>query len=72
MGYVMCVGSCFGCSRAFSFNPVRVPSITIEGDRKPICQTCVDRVNPLRVANGLEPIVPHPNAYDAADESEVF
>lgn len=71
MGYAFCTSSCIGCGRVFNYNPMRVPSITIEGDRKPICQTCVDRVNPQRVANGLDPIVPFPDAYDACNESEL-
>jgi hypothetical protein len=50
---------------------MRVPSITYNGDRKPICRDCVTRVNPMRIANGLEPIVPFPDAYDACDESEL-
>lgn len=71
MGYVMALGPCIGCGRPFSFNPMRVPSLSVNGTREPICQTCVDRVNPLRKANGLEPIVPLAGAYDAADEGEL-
>jgi hypothetical protein len=71
MGYALCTGTCIGCGRIFSFNPMRVPSIRIKGNREPICQGCVDRINPKRIANGLEPIVPLPDAYDACDESEL-
>jgi hypothetical protein len=71
MGYAFCTGPCVGCHRIFSFNPVRVPSITIHGTREPICQACVDRVNPMRVKNGLPKIVPYPDAYEACDESEL-
>ncbi len=71
MGYAMCHGYCFGCGQLFSFNPVRVPSIRINNDRKPICRSCVDRVNPTRIKNGLAPIMPAPDAYDACDESEL-
>jgi hypothetical protein len=71
MGYALCHGYCIGCRNLFSFNPVRVPSVTIGGTRQPICQGCVDRVNPMRVANGLDPIVPLPDAYEACDESEL-
>jgi hypothetical protein len=70
-GYVTAMGSCIGCKRLFSFNPVRVPSITINGSREPICRDCVERVNPTRIKNGLPPIVPHDDAYDACDESEL-
>ena len=73
MGYVSAMGECYGCGRLFSFNPLRVPSITPPGGdtRRPICEFCVTRVNPIRVANGLEPIVPFPDAYEACDESEL-
>jgi hypothetical protein len=71
MGYALATGTCYGCGRVFSFNPVRVPSIPIDGVRKPICRECVERANPRRVANGLEPIVPAHDAYDACDESEL-
>ena len=72
MGYVAVISSCFGCGNIFSYNPHKVPSIR-DGDdvRQPICHVCVERVNPLRVANGLAPIVPHPDAYEAIDESEL-
>lgn len=71
MGYALCTSTCIGCGRLFSYNPVRVPSIPIHGDRKPICRDCVARVNPRRIANGLDPIVPAPDAYDAVDEGEL-
>jgi hypothetical protein len=71
MGYVSCMSACYGCKRIFSYNPVRVPSIRINGVREPICEICVKRANPERIANGLEPIVPAPDAYTAADEYEV-
>ena len=67
MGYAFCMGNCIGCNRPFTFNPDLVPSVSIEGVKQPICQTCVDRVNPMREKNGLEPIKPHPNAYGAAE-----
>jgi hypothetical protein len=72
MGYVLATGSCVGCRRLFSFNPLRVPSCSaVTGSREPICQDCVDRVNPVRIANGLAPIVPLPGAYDAAEKGEL-
>jgi hypothetical protein len=71
MGYAICTGPCFGCGQIFSFNPVRVPSVNVHGDRRPICRTCVERVNPMRIANGLEPIVLLPDAYEACNEEEL-
>lgn len=71
MAYAFCTARCFGCERLFSFNPVRVPSIRHNGQREPICLACVEAANPLRVANGLDPIVPKPDAYEACDASEL-
>ena len=71
MGYVYVTSACAGCGRVFSYNPVRVPSVRIHGRREPVCQGCVARVNPTRIAKGLEPIVPLPDAYEPCDESEL-
>lgn len=71
MGYAFATSPCIGCGRLFSYNPVRVPSLTWKGTREPICLACVERVNPQRIANGLEPIVPAPDAYEPCDESEL-
>jgi hypothetical protein len=80
MGYVFVMGPCWSCGALMTYNPVRVPSIPIDpatgqpaphGVRQPICQACVDRANPERVANGLEPIVVHPDAYEAEPEENV-
>lgn len=72
MGYVLAHGNCIGCGKVFSFNPARVPSSSaVTGKREPICLECVERLNPIRIKNGLEPIVPLPGAYEAGDESEL-
>jgi hypothetical protein len=71
MGYVFATSPCIGCGTLFSYNPVRVPSLTWKGTREPICANCVERVNPRRIANGLPPIVPFDDAYEAVDEREL-
>ena len=71
MGYVFAMGGCFRCGQLFTFNPNLVPSIRVQGERQPVCLACVNEVNPLRVKNGLQPIVPLPGAYQEADESEI-
>jgi len=71
MGWALAMSACFGCGRPFAYNPMRVPSITVDGDRKPVCLDCVERVNPMRAANGLPPIVPLPGAYEPCDEGEL-
>jgi len=70
-GYVMGHSPCIGCGQLFSYNPLRVPSLRINGQREPVCLDCVHRVNPRRVANGLAPIIPHRDAYEPAREDEL-
>lgn len=73
MGYAIATSNCFGCGKIFSYNPKAVPSIRDPktGEKEPVCRACIDKVNPRRIANGLEPIVPAPNAYDPIEESEL-
>jgi hypothetical protein len=71
MGYVLGHSHCVGCGQIFSYNPVHVPSIRINGVREPIRQHCAAAANPRRVAAGLDPIEPHPEAYQACPEEEV-
>lgn len=68
MGYMIVIGECFGCGRVFGFHPVHVPSIPVNGVRQPVCEACIVRANPQRIANGLEPVVPHPDAYEPAED----
>lgn len=64
MGYMYVIAPCFGCKSLFSFNAERVPSLEVNGEREPVCKDCVEYVNPIRVQNGLDPIVPLPGAYE--------
>lgn len=68
MGFYFAFSPCYGRSRPFSYNPELVPSIMVEGVREPVCAVCVERANPQRVENGLEPIRPLPGAYEPAGE----
>jgi len=72
MGFVFVTSPCIGCGRLFSYNPMRVPSVRIDNDRKPICAICVARANPEREKNGLPPILVLPGAYEACDESDMI
>jgi hypothetical protein len=72
MGYVFCTAPCLACGIPFIFNPMRVPSLRINGVREPICESCmIGRINPTRVARGLAPFEIMPGAYEACDESEL-
>lgn len=71
MGYALAFGPCVCCKVTFGFNPMRVPSIRVNGQREPVCRGCVERANPLRIEKGLPPIEIHPEAYEACHESEL-
>jgi hypothetical protein len=71
MGYAIAMSPCIGCRRVFSYNPVKVPSLRINGSLEPVCMECVKRANPQRVANGLAPITVLPGAYEPCDEDEL-
>jgi hypothetical protein len=68
MAYVHCLGACVVCHRVFSFNPYRVPSVRVRGEREPVCPSCLALANDRRAAKGLDPIVPLPGAYDPEPE----
>lgn len=70
-GWAFVTSPCYGCGQIICYNPHRVPSIRIEGVREPICRGCVAKANPKRIANGLDPIVIHDDAYDAIPEREL-
>lgn len=67
-GYWFVLGECYTCRNLFTFSPTRVPSVVVGGVRHAVCRTCVDRANPRRIANGLDPIVPLPGAYEPTPE----
>ena len=71
MGFVSVMGTCVVCRKVIMFNPNKVPSVRVEGKREPICRECIEEANPKRIANGLEPIVIHPDAYESAREEDV-
>lgn len=66
-GWMFVLGDCYECGRPFTFNAEHVPSVVVDGQREPFCRECVERANPVRIANGLEPIVPHPDAYEPGE-----
>ena len=72
MGACLCFAPCAGCGEIIVCNPITVPSIRINGLREPICQKCVDVANTLRIANGLEPIVPAADAYSSCEEEDLL
>lgn len=81
MGYVYLTSACYACHQPFSYHPNKVPSIRVpglivdgaplSGPREPICRSCMDFVNEVRVRDGLPPHPIQPGAYEPADEAEV-
>jgi len=72
MGTYFALGRCICCGRHFTFHPERVPSLRVEGKREPVCRACVDKINPVRKAKGLDEIVPLPGAYEPGSEEGDF
>lgn len=70
-GWAFAWGPCIACHAVFGFNPVRVPSLRWNGKLEPICASCVARINPRRIANGLPAIVPAEDAYEPVSEAEL-
>lgn len=71
MGYALAMGSCISCRQVFSFNPLRVPSIRVDGVKEPVCKACIERANPIRKKNGLPEFTVHDDAYEPVDENEL-
>ncbi len=70
MGYILVHGFCAQCHSPVAVNPNHCPSVMIDGKREPVCRPCIEVVNPQRIANGLEPFVIHPDAYEPLNEYE--
>ena len=68
MGFMTGLGPCYVCGRVFTFSVERVPSMRVDGEREPVCQPCMVRVNRERKARGLPP---HPVMAGAYGPDEV-
>ena len=64
MANMVVIGTCWGCGKMFSFNPNRVPSIRVEGERQPVCLDCITATNEKRKEMGVD-LFPIPtDAYE--------
>jgi hypothetical protein len=61
---VISYGYCIACNLPFAFNRFRVPKIWAHGRRGPVCRHCVNHMNEIRIAAGLELVIPLPDAYE--------
>jgi hypothetical protein len=64
MGYMYVLGDCWSCGRLFMFSAERVPSIVIDGERQPVCESCITLANEERKAKGMPVIAVLPGAYE--------
>lgn len=71
MAYALLHCHCINCGACMACNPVRVPSVRVNGKREPVCKACVERYNAERIKQGLEPFPIPADAYEACHESEL-
>lgn len=68
----MLICDCAACHKPITANPIYCPSIRVNGEKQPICESCFEIWNEIhRVSLGLPPIALHPQAYEPADENQV-
>ena len=71
-GYAVMMSPCLICKKIFGYNPHRVPSIRVNGERRPVCLPCIVRENQRRQLVGQELLAdPRPDAYEPIQESEL-
>lgn len=66
-GYVLIHAPCYACGLPMSANPKWVPS----HDGQPVCRACMEQINRVRKANGIDPHPIHPLAYEPLPEGEL-
>ena len=71
MGYAFCMGTCLICGSAFTFNPVKVPSLKVDGIKEPICRNCIEKANKLKAEKGIPLFEIPKDAYEACNEAEL-
>lgn len=64
MSFITGMGSCAGCGRTFVFNPLKVPSIRVRGEREPLCEGCARQINENRRRAGLPECSIREDAYE--------
>lgn len=71
VAFVSVIAACANCQSLFASNPLRVPSVVIDGERLPLCRPCVEWANGIRRARGLPTWEIFPDSYEAIDAAEV-
>ena len=66
--FMHAIAPCICCKTIFSFNPDRVPSTQeITGEREPVCESCMLKINARRKAKGLPQFAIPAGAYEAEE-----
>jgi hypothetical protein len=71
MGFIYVFGPCWSCGQGFQFNPNKVPSLEIDGTRRPICADCMALANTAREQQGKPPHQILPGAYEPEEAGHV-
>ncbi len=71
MGFCFAFSLCAACHQSFAYNPLRVPSIRINGVKEPLCRGCVLEWNTRMVKAGKEPHPIPDDAYEPIREEEL-
>jgi hypothetical protein len=75
---MIATGTCCACGALFDFNPERVPCargkyvdgkfvLDPNGRKEPVCKTCMEKGNEIRVKAGKPPFIILPGAYEAEE-----
>lgn len=67
-GYAICLGACCACGRVMQFNPVLVPSLRVDGEKRPVCRRCVEKWKSMHPDVHFE--IPE-GAYEPVEEGEL-
>lgn len=72
MGYCFVWGACVNCHAPIAYNPIRVPSLTVNGHKEPLCEACFNKWNEIhRTSKGLAPLPLNPDAYKPCNEADL-
>lgn len=66
--YALMFALCCSCKMIIGFNPNKVPSLIVDGNREPLCKDCAE------LWNEMHPEIARPiqeGAYEPCDETEI-
>ena len=66
MAFMFCLGFCANCKKSVTFNPSKVPSIRVNGEKEPLCFECATKWSRLHPEAKFEI---DPEAYEPEEVS---